>query len=198
MKTVDKLLIAGSYVGLAFLGVILWIIFSDIKDIKEHLSDTIILEEQPVPDPVDTPKKKTKKLLIKGSKINLTEREKVCLARNIFYEAGVEDEAGKIAVAQVTLNRLKSGRWGDDLCKVVHARKQFSWTLEKKKLYGKPDGKLWTQSLEAKQKFLEGRKINGLDDSLFYHTDYIKAPVWTRKMKSVAKIGQHIFYKEQT
>ena len=61
-----------------------------------------------------------------GQRVNITQRERECLTKNIFHEAGVEPFEGKIAVAQVTFNRLNSGRWGNDICSVVYAKKQFN------------------------------------------------------------------------
>jgi len=46
-------------------------------------------------------------------------KEFVCLARNIFFEAGNEPEEGKVAVGLVTLNRLQDGRFGKSVCGVV-------------------------------------------------------------------------------
>jgi spore germination cell wall hydrolase CwlJ-like protein len=46
-------------------------------------------------------------------------KELVCLARNIFFEAGNEPEEGKVAVGLVTLNRLQDGRFGKSVCGVV-------------------------------------------------------------------------------
>ena len=43
-----------------------------------------------------------------------------CLARNIYHEAGYESFEGKVAVAQVTLNRTESGQFPSDICKVVY------------------------------------------------------------------------------
>ena len=42
-----------------------------------------------------------------------------CLAQNIYYEAGYEPEKGQLAVAFVTINRVKSGHFEDDICGVV-------------------------------------------------------------------------------
>ena len=39
-----------------------------------------------------------------------------CLTRNIYWEAASEPFEGKVAVAQVTMNRLASGRFGDSVC----------------------------------------------------------------------------------
>ena len=41
----------------------------------------------------------------------LDNKEVMCMAKNIFFEAAVESTAGKLAVAQVTLNRVKSKRY---------------------------------------------------------------------------------------
>lgn len=52
----------------------------------------------------------------------LSDKDVECLARNIFYEAGGESREGKIAVAQVTLNRAQDPRFGRSVCEVVRAR----------------------------------------------------------------------------
>ena len=128
-------------------------------------------------------------------KVQLSAKEMDCLAKNIFFEAGVEDKAGKVAVAQVTLNRLKSGKWGNDLCKVVYAKAQFSWTLDKKKRNSQPKGELWQQSVAVAKAFAEGKRVKGLEDSTYYHTNYIPKPNWAHGMKVAHRVGQHIFYR---
>ena len=45
-----------------------------------------------------------------------------CLARNIYHEAGSEPFEGKVAVAQVTINRTESGAFPSDICKVVYQK----------------------------------------------------------------------------
>lgn len=126
--------------------------------------------------------------------VKLTSKEKECLLRNIFFEAGVEDVKGKIAVAQVTLNRVYTNRWGSNVCDVVYANKQFSWTLSHSKVKSAPKGDLWLQSKEALKMFIAGNRIKGLEDSLHYHTDYIKKPKWSLKKEEIIQIGRHIFY----
>lgn len=166
----------------------------------------IIREEiEPLKEEIEVIRKETKEIkkdvneiksdiYLVQENISLTKQEKECLARNIFFEAGVESIEGKIAVAQVTLNRMKSKRWGKNLCDVVYAKKQFSWTIQPKKRYSTPKGKLWLESLKAKQMFLEGQRIKGLEESLHYHTDYIIQPKWAKTMPAAKKVGQHIFY----
>ena len=130
-----------------------------------------------------------------GQRVNITQRERECLTKNIFHEAGVEPFEGKIAVAQVTFNRLNSGRWGNDICSVVYAKKQFSWTLSQKKVNENPKGNLWRDSVAAKDAFLSGLRVKNLEKSKHYHTDYIKKPYWSKEKSVAARVGQHIFYE---
>lgn len=121
-------------------------------------------------------------------------KEEYCMAKNIYHEAGVESEKGMIAVGQVTLNRVSTGRWGDSICEVVYAYKQFSWTLEPAKLEEKPSGPLWEASLAAASKVFAGKRVKAVGSSLFYHTDYIKTPKWADRKAFIAQVGQHLFY----
>ena len=49
----------------------------------------------------------------------VTAQEKIrqldCLTRNIYWEAASEPFEGKVAVAQVTMNRVQDGRFGDSV-----------------------------------------------------------------------------------
>lgn len=63
----------------------------------------------------------------------LSDKDIECMARNIFYEAGSESREGKIAVAQVTLNRAQDSRFGRSVCEVVKARTTVVKVQEVKK-----------------------------------------------------------------
>jgi spore germination cell wall hydrolase CwlJ-like protein len=115
-----------------------------------------------------------------------------CLTRNIYYEARGEDHRGQMAVAHVTINRLKTGHWGNSICKVVYARSQFSWTLAKK--LPRPDSKIWAESEEVARKVLAGHRVRGLTKSLYYHAISIRDPKWADPRHEAGQIGNHIFY----
>jgi len=138
-----------------------------------------------------------KQFIIKGNdKMKYTAADVDCLAKNIYHEAGVESRQGKFAVAQVTINRLRDGRWGKTICKVVYAKAQFSWTLYAKKRSEAPKGQLWTDSHAVAVAVLEkGYRVPSLQDSILYHADYIKPPTWVKSVVKIQQIGQHIFYK---
>jgi spore germination cell wall hydrolase CwlJ-like protein len=142
--------------------------------------------------------KETKTLVLEKTapKGNYSDKDIECLARNVYYEAGVESTAGKYAVAQVTLNRVKTGYWGKSICKVVYAKEQFSWTKIPKRAWVRLKGKAWADSKAvAKATLTQGIRVKKLKTALFYHADYVR-PNWRDKDKRVAKIGQHIFYTQ--
>ena len=126
--------------------------------------------------------------------IKYTQNDIECLTRNIYYEAGVESRVGKYAVAHVTINRLKTGHWGDSICKVVYARKQFSWTLAQK--LPRLDSQLWAESEDVARKVLAGHRVRGLTRSLYYHAIYIRDPNWADPQHEAGQIGNHVFYNQ--
>jgi len=130
-------------------------------------------------------------------------RQLECLTRNIYWEAASEPFEGKVAVAQVTLNRMQSGKFPNSVCGVVYQKNvfyekvvcQFSWHCEgnqKMKPIHKP---LWRESEEvAKKVLLEGFRLPGLKNALYYHADYVN-PGW--QLPKIDQIGRHIFYGER-
>jgi spore germination cell wall hydrolase CwlJ-like protein len=135
-------------------------------------------------------------LIATNTVTKLSPRERECLAKNVYHEAGVEPFAGKIAVAQVTLNRVNHpNRWNPDVCGVVYQKAQFSWTLTKKKVKEQPKGKLWKESLEAVAAYENGIRVGELHKATFYHTDWIKTkPAWASDKNLVLSVGRHMFY----
>ena len=130
-------------------------------------------------------------------------RQLECLTRNIYWEAASEPFEGKVAVAQVTLNRMQSGKFPDSVCGVVYQKNvfyekvvcRFSWYCEgnqKMKPIHKP---LWRESEEvAKKVLLEGFRLPGLKHALYYHADYVN-PGW--QLPKIDQIGRHIFYGDR-
>lgn len=140
---------------------------------------------------------------IKDSDITmeLRERQLTCLGKNIYHEAGGEPFEGKVAVAQVTLNRAKAAGFPGDICKVIYQKNQmyekvicqFSWVCESAGGAKPTNNKAYNESMSvAKKVLLEGFRLPGLTEALYFHGDYIN-PGWKRE--KVAHIGHHIFYK---
>ncbi len=130
------------------------------------------------------------------------ERQLDCLAKNIYHEAGSEPFEGKVAVAQVTMNRAESGKFPSDVCGVVYQKNifmekvvcQFSWYCANG---GKPPIRsqaMYNESYEvAKKVLLEGFRLDIMKKAMYYHADYVN-PKWGKPI--IGKIGRHIFYAE--
>jgi len=61
-----------------------------------------------------------------GQAQSINTRELDCLARNIYYEAGLESEEGKVAVGLVTINRSNDEKYPRTICGVVNQKTVFS------------------------------------------------------------------------
>ena len=130
------------------------------------------------------------------------DKQLACLARNIYYEAGSEPFEGKVAVAQVTLNRVASGQFPKDICKTIYQKNvvyekilcQFSWVCEGKA--GGTNNYVYSQAKEiALYVYANYENIKDVTKgALYYHADYVN-PRW--KLDKTATIGRHIFYKER-
>lgn len=130
-------------------------------------------------------------------------RQLDCLTRNIYWESATEPFEGKVAVAQVTLNRVESGKFASDICGVVYQKNviydkvicQFSWFCDGSSKVKPIYPAHWKESEEvAKKVLLEGFRLPSLKNALYFHADYVK-PQWGKPQ--VAKVGRHIFYADK-
>jgi spore germination cell wall hydrolase CwlJ-like protein len=144
---------------------------------------------------------KTEEVVGSDVTAQVRERQLGCLAKNIYHEAANEPFEGKAAVAQVTLNRVASGKFPDDICKTIYQKNmfyekvvcQFSWTCDRVLKLKPLNDAAYNESMAvAKKVLLEDFRLPSLKNALYYHAAYID-PKWNRKR--VAKIGQHIFYE---
>lgn len=130
-------------------------------------------------------------------------REVQCLAENIYYESGNESYEGKLAVAQVTINRVNSGKFSSSICGVVNQKDtingsivcQFSWVCSS--LKGMIRNKYqWEESQLVAKRALTSNVAHDLvyqQNALYYHANYVN-PGW--KLTRVGQIGNHIFYRK--
>jgi spore germination cell wall hydrolase CwlJ-like protein len=145
-----------------------------------------------------------------------------CLAENIYFEAGTESYAGKVAVALVTLTRVNDTRYPNSICEVVkqgpvreswktkqdpdlsdEERKfypvrhmcQFSWYCDGKadKIDERTTG--WKQSQEVAYKVAVLGLYKGMVEYVtHYHATYV-SPNWRHEFTVVGRIDTHIFYR---
>ncbi len=136
------------------------------------------------------------------------QNELICLAENIYWESRNQSLQGKLAVAHVTLNRVKNNKFPDSICEVVKQTKfypsgkidlhscQFSWYCDGKSDLPKNE-KSWAEVMQIARLFLKKTPSDITEGSLWYHNTKV-SPDWSNSLERVLIIEDHIFYKENT
>jgi len=116
-----------------------------------------------------------------------------CLSMNIYHESRGEQAQGQIAVAQVTVNRVKHREWPSSICEVVYQPKQFSWTHLIKN-HSPKETKAWKRAQVIARDVLIGNVADVTGGAVFYHANWIKNPYWAKEVTLSKVIGNHLFY----
>jgi spore germination cell wall hydrolase CwlJ-like protein len=125
-----------------------------------------------------------------------------CLARNVYFEARGEPEAGQYAVAEVTMNRRASSSYPDTVCAVVHEKRwdairgryvgAFSWT--EFDVLPEPRGEEWERAWQIAEDVYYRREPPRMQGVLHFHAQHVR-PAWAKERKLAARIGRHVFYR---
>jgi len=155
--------------------------------------------EKDSPAAAVTDKRTTRVPTAVPTRLSYDQQQLHCLTQNIYYEAGHEIWEGKLAVGQVTANRVQAGKFGRDICAVVFQRSssdgvvscQFTWTCRIAQ-HGALDNRTWAESEAAARAILrDGVRLDDLTGALFFHNNSTQ-PQW--KLRRLRAIGNHIFY----
>ncbi|MGM9922915.1 MAG: cell wall hydrolase [Bacillus sp. (in: firmicutes)] len=116
----------------------------------------------------------------------LTSQEKDLMARLVQAEAKGEPYQGKVAVANVVLNRVESEKFPDTIGKVINAKGQFTPVANGaiKKPASKESKKAVNEAIALKEK--------GTDATFFYNPK-LTNDKWIKSLKVVERIGSHNF-----
>ncbi|PKH25338.1 cell wall hydrolase [Enterobacterales bacterium CwR94] len=117
----------------------------------------------------------------------------LCLALNIYHESRGEPEKGQIAVGTVTMNRAN---WDiKDVCSVVYAPGQFSWTHLKRDAHTIPSDKdaSWMRAKLLANRIVAGELKDVTQGATYYHSKRVK-PYWRGAFQQTLVIGNHVFY----
>lgn len=126
----------------------------------------------------------------------------LCLALNVYFESRGEPLEGQLAVAMTTMNRAE----GDaaNVCKVVMAPRQFSWTndrvvrqkghwmIENRALPRDEQG--WRVARAVAYVTLKGKARDFTRGATSFHARHVH-PTWDRTMKRTYAAGNHVFYR---
>lgn len=121
-----------------------------------------------------------------------------CLTQAIYYEAANEPEAGKRAVAQVVLNRVRHPAYPSSVCGVVYEGWdkpvcQFTFVCDGS-LRRVPMATKWREARDIARAALAGRVEASVGTATHYHADYV-LPRWAYTLAKVEQIGHHLFYR---
>jgi hypothetical protein len=123
-----------------------------------------------------------------------------CLTEAIYFEARGEPVRGQIAVAQVIMNRVFSGKYPNNVCGVVYQNAnrrmacQFSFACD-----GIPD-RINEPDAYERAKQIAGDTLDGkywlhdVGKATHYHARWVH-PRWVREMQRLDRIGVHTFYR---
>lgn len=123
--------------------------------------------------------------------LSMEDADMECLAIAIYFESKSEPLTGQLAVAEVILNRVESGRFGNSICDVVKAPRQFSFVRNGN--LGTPRHARQYETAQAIAWIALNKAWNTVvGNATHFHANYVN-PRW--KLQHVASIGNHIFYR---
>jgi hypothetical protein len=113
-----------------------------------------------------------------------------CLAVAVYHEARGEPRDGQLAVAQVVLNRARSGRFPKSVCGVVLQPAQFSAVRSN---WNPRESRVWREAQAVAAEAAEGGRLEHVGNALYFHATHV-SPGWRNKRR-MTQVGNHIFYR---
>ena len=121
--------------------------------------------------------------------------EKVCLARIVYNESRGEKILGKKLVAQVTLNRVNSGKFQNSICGAMQAKGAYSFykpkskkSIDKPRKYPVEYTKIAEEALAGKYEKLISNKVVYFKNCKHYNS-FFERLVFVKKEK------RHCFFR---
>jgi spore germination cell wall hydrolase CwlJ-like protein len=120
------------------------------------------------------------------------ELDVACYAQGVYHE-GSHNIQERIGIINVIRNRVRDGRWGNDVCSVVYASGQFIGVTDESHLPVNERAYLETKLLVI-DTVVFNKHPNEVADALYFHDDSIPPKKeWFGKRKKT-HIGRMVFY----
>jgi spore germination cell wall hydrolase CwlJ-like protein len=192
--------------------VIIWCTYAVIRNFSPKEQEVAPIPKATiVKTEISDPNEKTQAISEKKiPEIEVEEHE--CLALNIYHESRSDNFAGRVAVADVVLNRVNHNRYPNTICEVITQAKtrinwkgnivpaiaqcQFSWYCDGRQDVPR-DTDAWEDAQLIAEQLLTDEKFRGITEgATHYHAVYV-TPNWIndRGMQLVGRIGEHKFYR---
>jgi spore germination cell wall hydrolase CwlJ-like protein len=133
----------------------------------------------------------------KQDSVSYSREDLKLLACLVHSEAGTQSYEGKLAVANVVLNRVKSSKYGGSIKSVIYQPGQFSvansGSLAKQlSNYDNYNSNSQQLSVKAAKAALEG--ANNIGSRLYFHSYKAAVRKGYDKKKTSVKLGDHLFW----
>jgi N-acetylmuramoyl-L-alanine amidase len=167
--------------------------------LDEHVEATVSSETEPVgaenasPAEEQPVRQTLAELVSLHMRADAPNGEHDCLAGAVYFESKGEPLQGQLAVAEVVINRARSGRFPKSLCGVIKQRGQFSFIRGGRFPAIARSSLAWKKAVAIAHIALNDLAQGAAPDALFFHAKYV-SPGWKR-VKRVATVGNHIFYR---
>ncbi|WP_443189657.1 cell wall hydrolase [Novosphingobium sp. Rr 2-17] len=115
-----------------------------------------------------------------------------CLASAIYFEARGESLDGQLAVGNVVINRVQSGRFPASYCGVVYQPEQFSFVHGRSMPSVREGSSAWREAVAIAQIADDGSWKSPAPGALFFHATRV-SPNW--RLTRLARVDNHVFYR---
>ena len=151
---------------------------------------------EPEPAPVAEAEKPARRslaeLVAEHSSTRTADAQHECLAGAVYFEAKGEPLPGQLSVAEVILNRARSGRFPASACGVVKQRGQFSFIRGGRFPAIARASLAWKRAVAIAHIAVQDLADGPAPKALFFHAKRV-SPRW--RLTRVAAVGNHIFYR---
>jgi len=127
-----------------------------------------------------------------GTQVAANNPELICMAKVVHHEAANQPREGQLAVAQLIMNRVESGRFPATVCDVVNQPGQFFKTAS---YHPRESSRTWETALDVSREAMAGKSADIIPGALFYHAAYQAPNRFFRTRPRAGVLGDHIFYR---
>ncbi|HEU0097723.1 MAG TPA: cell wall hydrolase [Allosphingosinicella sp.] len=131
-------------------------------------------------------------LVAEHASAETADAQQECLAGAVYFEAKGEPLHGQLSVAEVILNRARSGRFPASACGVVKQRGQFSFIRGGRFPAIARASLAWKRAVAIAHIAVQDLADGPAPKALFFHAKRV-SPRW--RLTRVAAVGNHIFYR---
>jgi len=160
--------------------------------VATHALAPALPETIPAEEPAPRRNRSLAELVADNAGSSTSDPETECLARAVYWESKGEPLAGQLSVAEVIINRARSGRFSPTLCGVVRQPAQFSFVRRGYIPQPPSASRDWRTAVAIAQIATQRLADGAAPRALFFHARRVN-PGW--RLTRVATVGNHVFYR---